>query len=192
MTKGETGPNTSLIPPLLIKNESPAIDRRKQDGKLNPKYDITLLQNPQCLFIHDSFLLTWEIITKTRDDSGIYEQWPYKLSPHKYAHLPISREILTVMNVHVHTNIFRVYKIPLDNKAVYFTSTSFLNASGMGVLGQLQLRNTGRGRADLSWTKLPFLDFRVSENPGFLASLLGTLHMAGTAIQVCSGFQAKE
>lgn len=62
----------------------------------------------------------------------------------------------------------------------------------MGFLGQLQVRNTRRGRADLSWTELSFLDFRVSENLGFLASLLGTLHMAGTAVQVCSGFQAKE
>lgn len=30
-----------------------------------------------------------------------------------------------------------------------------------------------------------------TESLGFLASLLGKLLMAGTAIQVCSGFQAK-
>lgn len=66
----------------------------------------------------------------------------------------------------------------------------------MGVQGQLWVRIAEKWRGDLSWTELPFLDFRVSQNLGFLfcflASLLGMLLMAGTAIQVCSGFQAKE
>lgn len=43
-----------------------------------------------------------------------------------------------------------------------------------------------------AWTASPFLNFRVSESLDFLASLLGTLLMAGIAIQVCSGFQTKK
>lgn len=69
--------------------------------------------------------------------------------PLEDAHLHVSSGILTVTSVCVHTKT-RVHRV---TKAVYFTSTSFYNASGMGVQVQPQEQvkiYSRRGRQDLS------------------------------------------
>lgn len=80
-----------------------------------------------------------------------------------------------------------IYHSPLGNK--HLILKCLWNGCSWAATGAD--KKCRKRKRDFSWPELSFLDFRVSESLGFLASLLGMLLMAGTAIQVCSGFQAK-